>query len=84
MAYLAREKRNKTSAAPAEAGPAAIDDGTTGSTRTGTAVDLAERLLIDKIASDTATQDDVSELATLLWRRLHPEVSERTGGAVKD
>jgi predicted MarR family transcription regulator len=41
-----------------------------------TGVDLAERLLIDKIASHTATQDDVSELAALLWRRLHPEATE--------
>ena len=71
MAYLAREK-GKTSPAPAEAGLDAVDGGTTGASRTATGVDLAERLLIDKIASHTATQDDLGELATLLWRRLHP------------
>lgn len=72
MAYLAREKKGETSSASAEAGPDAIDDGTTGVSRTLTGVDLAERLLTDKIASHTATQDDLGELATLLWRRLHP------------
>ena len=86
LAYLAREKTGKASAAPAVAAPAvappskagadAIDDGTTGASRTVTGVDLAERLLIEKIASHTATQDDLGELATLLWRRLHPEAGE--------